>query len=264
MKNYNHLIIPLVAFCFLLLTVNIHSQIVSTAKTGFENMSFSITLDSTEYIQLEPIRVKYNFSNATNKTQTTIIPNFEGQSVLEVEFDGVKKQFDTKNYSGHRPGFPVIFQPGQEHRGIITLDTYLPTCFPKPGKYTIRLSVSGTEEKVLKSNPVEITIKEPTGIDKEAFDFIKQNKAETDYSILYWWNNDGIKLENGNTLLEEFVDRYRDSIYGDYATFALALRYKYKNEPAKAAELFNRLKCKTEFQYHKEVLESLGGKNTCW
>lgn len=74
---------------------------------------------------------------------------------------------------------------------------------------------------------------EPTGVDKAAFDFIKQNKVHERHPILAIWNDD-IKLDNGNTLLEEFVSNYGGSIYGEYAIYQLGNYYYAKREYEKS------------------------------
>lgn len=238
MKNCNYLIISVVLFGLLFFLPSTFSQI--TQKDDIEGISlntsmyFNIALNKTEYFQLEPISVRCKFSNETKESQTTLIPSFLSEGGLEVNFNGERKRFNTISpFRILLRRFPVTFQPGENYEEEITLETSLDEFFPQPGTYAIRLLLTGSEGKLLRSNQVKLTILEPKGIDKEAFDFIQKNKANNSYQILFAWNND-IKLENGKTLLEEFVSKYSASIYGEIAIYQLGNYYFGNHELEKA------------------------------
>ena len=160
----------------------------------------------------------------------------------KTHFNGGGKRFNSITiFSGFPSGFPVTFQSGNGYKDDITLDTNLDEFFPQPGIYTIRLLLNGSEGKLLRSNLVELTIIEPTGIDKEAFNFIQQNKIYNRHPILFVWNND-VKCKNGKTLLEEFVSKYSASIYGEIAIYQLGNYYFRNHEPEKAEVELKKLK----------------------
>lgn len=276
MKNCNYLIISVVLFGLLFFSPNVLPQTDSTQKDISENspfnpaMSFNIALDKTEYFQLEPITLRCKFSNKTKEPQTTFIPSFKNESRLEVGFNGESKQFNQISYLMiflTRPPEPVTFQPGKGVEEEITLETSLDEFFPKPGIYTIRLSVKGSENlegNSLWSNPVEITILEPRGINKEAFDFIQQNKINRIRAVLFHWNND-IKLENGKTLLEEFVSKYSGSVYGEIGIYQLGNYYRQRQECEKAKIELKKLKFSKNPRIVKDAKATLSDveKSSC-
>lgn len=254
MKHNNYLIMSVIALGLLLFARDVSAQTVSTQKDGFEKMTFNIAFDKSSYFQLEPITVSCKFANTTDNPQAAHIPYFKTQSSLDVYFKGKKKQFNSiTSFSVlMASGSPLIFKPGDRYEDEITLDTSLDEFFPQPGTYMIQLSLTGSEGKLIQSNSLEIIIKEPKGIDKEAFDFIQQNKAHNRYPILFVWNND-IKCKDGKILLEEFVSKYSESLYGEYAIYQLGNYYFRNHEPEKAKIELEKLKFSNNPRIAKEA-----------
>lgn len=240
MNIYRYLLTSIVLFGVLYTSPSLTSQTVTSRIANSEiifinpEMHFEISMDKTEYLQLEPISIRCKFTNETDKPQTTIIPSFLKESWIEVDSNGKSKQFDRLSiFTGLLRREPITFDPGSGFGEEITLETSLGEFFPEPGTYNIRLIIAGLEGKLIRSNTVQLTIVEPKGIDKKAFDFIKQNKVHERHPILAIWNDD-VKLENGKTLLEEFVSSYGGSIYGEYAIYHLGNYYFAKGEYEKA------------------------------
>jgi hypothetical protein len=242
MKNYSYFVITIVLIGELFYSANILSQTISPEKADSEIVSinsamrFEIALDKTEYLQLEPISIKCQFSNETNKPQTTIVPSFLKESQMEVNLNGESKQFNSLSiFTGLLRRTPVTIEAGNAFGEEITLETNLDEFFPVPGTYTIRLVIAGSKGKLLRSNSVKLTIFEPTGINKEAYDFIQRNKVHWRHPVLFYWDND-IKGEDGKTLLEEFVSKYSESIYGEAAIYQLG-NYYFRNDEYEKAEV---------------------------
>lgn len=85
--------------------------------------------------------------------------------------------------------------------------------FPMPGRYQLQFEYNGAL-----SNTIDITINEATALDLEAFDILR--KYEDAYT--FDWARKG---ENGRLKLEEFVEKYRQTVYGEYAAVHLARTY---------------------------------------
>lgn len=247
MKNNRYLVMTFVLFSGLLYSLNILSQTV-TQKNDSETasinskMRFEITSDRIAYLQFEPINIKCKFTNQTDVPQTTIVPSFLKESRIEVNFNGESRQFNRLSiFTGLLLRKPVTFQPGTSFEEEITLETSLDEFFPDPGTYTIKLLLLGSEGKLIQSNSIELTIVEPTGINKEAYNFIQKNKIHRRYPVLFAWNDD-IKNESGKTLLEEFVSEYSASIYGEEAIYQLGNYYFRRGECEKAKIELEKLK----------------------
>lgn len=261
MKKRSYLITSAVLLCFLFFTQKVLPQSASTGNAGFENMSFEIELmDKTDYVPLEPVRIKCKFLNKTNEAQTIIPPDFKSESGIEVDFNGERKQFyEISLFRVFIARQPMALQVGKEIEQIITLDTKLDEFFPKPGSYSIRLVVRAAEGKTVESNALEINIVEPEGIDKEALNFIRQNKIHNTYPMLFTWKED-VKAKNGKTLLEEFVSKYSESVYGELAIYKLGKLYFIKGENEKARIEFEKLKfSKNPLIYNNETFIRYNG-----
>lgn len=263
MKNFSFLVMTIVLFGGVFCAPKVLAQNVSSQNADSETavinsaMRFEIALDRPEYLQLEPVGVKCGFSNETDKPITTLIPSFLNESRLEVNSGGESRQFNSLSiFSGLLRRSPVTFAPGTSAEENITLEKGLDEIFPAPGTYTIRLALPGSEGNLIWSNPVKITILEPAGIDKEAFNFIQRNKSHRRYPVLFLWNDD-IKNEAGQTLLEEFVSKYSASIYGESAIYQLGNYYFRRNEYEKARTELKKLKFSRNPRIAKQASDTL-------
>lgn len=239
-------------FVFLLVPLVSYSQEAEGSRIN-PDMSLTIVLERTVYFRLEPIQINSSFTNDTAIPQTTVIPNYTNNGILIVKSDDGKEssnQLSVVRVFG--PSFPVTFQRSKGAEKEINFETRLDEIFPRAGIYELKLAVLGSEGKLIESNSVEITIREPEGSDKAAFEFIQKNKAHQQFPVLFTWNIHK-KNEAGKTLLEEFVSKHGESVYGDYAILHLARYYRATKQFEKAKIELEKLKFSKNPRIAKEA-----------
>ena len=257
MKNKRLLIIAALCLSAAILSIQVAAQSEDVGHFINPEMSLIINLEKDTYKQWEPVILRSRIENKTDTVLTTLIPDIVSEGSILIESGKEKREFD--ELSIIRPFLarqPVTLDPGQGLNEEFVLERDLDEFFPKPGVYMIRILLSSTGGKRIVSNPVEIHIESPTGIDKEALEFIKRNKAHSRYPILFTWNND-VRTENGKTLLEEFVSKYSGSVYGDYAIYQLGNYYFVRREFDKAKIELNKVKNSPISRIAKESKQTL-------
>lgn len=208
-------------------------------KDDFGKLSFDVNLNKNDYFPLEPLFAQVKVTNNTDKSLNILsTPDFK-RLYLIVKFGGKRKVFNTLFLtSGSRPGFGIVIDKGQSIDADIVLETYLAEIFPEYGQYQIQFVLSnGKTEKLrkeIRSDIKEIIIKEPFGINKEAIEFLRQNQEQS----LFWWKESGEQEsieKNGRPLIEEFVNKYSETVFGELAVYQLGIHYLNGGyiEPAK-------------------------------
>lgn len=212
-----------------------------TDKNDFEKMSFEMELNKTEYILLEPIAIKFKFSNKTDQPQTSYTPNWFTETSVKISYNDESQERALYNISTGGVRFPRIFMTGKtiEDPGILQ-PNYVNKFFAEPGKYQLQFFLSGGEGlERISSSVFEVEIKQPTGIDKKAFDYLMKYQSESEGDLFYWTKQDG---KRNLARLETFVARYSSSVYGDYAIYSLGNFYLFYNELDKAKIEFEKIK----------------------
>lgn len=233
----------------------------------------------SDYILLEPVYVKFKVT-----VPSAAVPRLSEAITASISFRGKTRQFRGLSSNVADPGNPQklpetnvkellgmtatvgilddalmsskqVAQGDKEKNKTVESGSYsyeseevierVEDFFPEPGNYQIRFYLFGAA-----SNSVDITIVEPTGIDKEAFDFLKRYKNPLTFE---WVSQE----KNGLALLKTFVDKYGDSVYGEAAVYQLGLSYFYKAEFEKAKVLFEKLKNSKNKNISKNAEDSL-------
>src|SRR5207245_10787060 len=105
---------------------------------------------------------------------------------------------------------PGIIRSGESHqtKELLTLD--LDKVFPQPGTYQIQAVLrNGKGKQQVKSNLLTIHVLEPTGLDIQAFDYLK-NSTKTSYFF------SGLEHDKTKVQMVEFVSNIRERSYGSY------------------------------------------------
>lgn len=242
MKNDRLLVIALLLLGFWILPIGVSGQNAGSEFGINPDMSLNVAVEKTSYIQWEPITLHARFENRTDRPLSSLVPSLISEGAIVVESGMEKRQFNELSiFRSMLARQPVTFSPGQGIDEEFTLERALDEFFPKPGTYSIRIVLNGTDGRKIVSNPVEIIIDGATGIDKEALEFIKRNKIHSRYPMLFTWNTD-IKNEDGMTLLEAFVSKYSSSVYGETAIYQLGNYYFRKEEYERAQAELEKLK----------------------
>lgn len=229
------------------------------SQSKFCKLKFEVSPLKDTYLPLEPIRFSYRISNPTDSPIEIWWSFPDVIFTLNVNKDNETRSPQLSNLKA-RKGITLI-QPNEVFEGQQTLNYQLSNIFPENGKYELFFTIYGKESNKasgdkLVSSKVEITIQQPSGINAEALDFIyKTHKTPIVLGIFQNWED---KRENQiQTPLEEFVEKYGDSVYGDYAIYYLANSYKYTKRYDLAKKEFNKLKDRKNFAYEKEVIQAL-------
>lgn len=212
----------------------------SKKQDDFEKMKFEVAPDKDSYILLEPIRLKFKFSNQTSAPVTTFQPFFIHESKLIIFFNGETRVFNDLSSINGIPAvrFPIIFKP----QSLVSDEkifnpAFVGAFFPVAGDYKLQFILRSADgEKSIQSNVLDIRIEEPAGIDRDALDFLRRN--EKYFGLSSWVFSD----KEGTELLEQFVRRYGRSIYGDFGISGLAYTYLGQSKLDKAKAEFEKLK----------------------
>jgi hypothetical protein len=199
---------------------------------------FEVELNKDEYLLMEPVFVKFKFFNRTALSQKVVPPYFVYESKLIVTYLGKTSIFNDLTSGGEIPGvrFPQILRPTESiNKEEVFNSAYTGVFFPVPGIYFLQFELrDSTGTNILTSNLVEVRIVNPQGADKEAYDFMKGHK---DFFALSSWTG-----KEGEALLETFVNRYSETVYGELAINSLGHIYLGKGELDKAELQFGKLK----------------------
>lgn len=230
-------------FCLILLTtVNLvsfaqNSMVEKKSSSNFEKMSFEVSLDNDNYMPLEPMFAKFSFANKTSDELITEIPNFLQETKIRVGFD---RKIRDINYLGSVIGngirFPSTFKPNEIYEKEEMLGPSVGWHFTEKGTYQLQFILRSADgSHTLESNLIEIEIREPQGKDKEAFNFLNKHR---DFFGLSSWFPEKKECEN---LLETFVNKYSQSVYGELAISSLGDTYFSKGEFDKAKAEFEKI-----------------------
>ena len=217
----------------------------------FNDLTLEMSTTKVHFVHLEPIPITLRLAN---RTAEPIL----GHNVLRwgtpyvelyvVGSDGGRRKVPLTNASINIGGNSLTIQPGQSYEATQLLRLGLGETFPQPGQYTLQAMIYGLNpsEKV-DSNLLTIDIKEPHGKDAEAAEFIR-NKANTPdfFNSVY---------SSKPKVVEEFISKYADTVFGDYAVLMLGEYYFVKGDFEKALKHFLKLADKKDFAFADKVKE---------
>ena len=208
-----------VIFCLGIFLQSSNAQ--EKGRDGFEKMTFEVKFDKKNYFPVEPVFAKFKFSNQTQKLIETYAPNFVSESKVKFKIDGKMREISWFNsIIGGGIRFPNTFKPNEFYEREELLGPTFGWNFTEPGNFQLQFILRSSDgSKTIESNVIDITIENPTGINKEAFDFMKKHK---DFFGLSSWAYAGEEREN---LLETFVNNYSQSVYGELAISSLGTVY---------------------------------------
>jgi TolA-binding protein len=224
----------------------------------FSDLTLEIAAPKEEFNQLEPIPLVISLSNKKDRPilgHTTL--NFTGNYIqLFVNQLGSEKRRieDLTMVRAFVGAHPQKILPGNvlQEKQLIDLD--LDKIFPYPGEYQLQaelLDVDG--KKTVKSNHLRIRILEPTGLNRQAFEFIKNNSNPS-----YFLNGYERVVDNKPlSILEEFVSRFSETAYGDYAVFQLGEVYFSKEDYKQAIKHLEKVAKKSDFVFAEKVKDYL-------
>jgi hypothetical protein len=190
-------------------------------KEDFSKIKFEVELGKTDYLLLEPIILKCKFSNPTTETLDIYKPDIVSQLRLQTILNG-KTDIRRDLFAIDVNKMPVI-QPMKPGEVIEEQVLFQPNegLLKKVGNYQLQFFINNSGENLL-SNTINVFVKYPNGIDKEAYEFLLNNKNKDGLSV-FSLN----EVKGNNLLIETFVNKYIGTKYGSYAVLYLGKTYFY-------------------------------------
>jgi hypothetical protein len=154
------------------------------STTGqLKDFTITVTTPQKSYLELEPIPIVISLENETNRP-------LMGHSVFEfsaayfhlfVDLDDGPHEVPRSTYIADIIGDHREFRPGEEAKKTECLKVRLSKAFPKPVKYQLTAQLRSLHgSPSVSSQPFEVEIVAPQGLDAEALKFISAN-SDPDY-----------------------------------------------------------------------------------
>jgi hypothetical protein len=204
---------------------------------SFSDLTLELTAPKQNLVQLEPIPIILTLRNKTAYSiisQTTL--DFAAGRVQLFIIEDNREPVRIQNISPIAK-FVVVdpgpIRPGERRQTKELLNIALDKVFPQPGSYQIQAVLRDDREKQqIKSNLLTLRVLEPTGLDMQAFDYLKHRTNPS-----YFFS--GLEAEKTESQLLEFVSNFRDSSYGDHAAFLLSHLYFARKDHQRLIEQLN-------------------------
>lgn len=225
---------------------------IAQTNVKFSDLKLEISTRKDNFVQLEPIVIKFKVSNPTTQsilghTSFNLTSNFTNLVVRNEK--GEEKMFSGFSPLPKQVGvYPRPIKPGESQEVENLLNYRLQEMFPSAGKYEVR-SIFFNFSKPGKaiSNTVTLTIKAPEQPDKEAFDFINK----TANSAMFFTGD--VSLEKREKIWRKFLLQHANTVYADFITFALGQHLFFANQFQESQTLLEGLSSKPDFIFADRV-----------
>lgn len=214
-----------------------------STKADFSQLELALATPKAETLLLEPIPLSLKLSNRTKYAITAhrdfgVTSNYV-QVFVGTNVKTMKEITDKSLIQVSKFVQPFDLEAGQafESEGflMLKLDEY----FPQSGTYKLQVAFRDIGGARIFSNVVTLNVVEPQGIDRVAYDYIKQSgKADVFFSGI------GIFRKDGTDVTQEFAAAFESSGYADHALAILAERKFAEQEYTEAEALFDKVKKK--------------------
>lgn len=235
------LILIIIGFCF----ITNNAQTKQINYSPLTQLTWKVSSTGNNYYLGIPIR--FNFQITNNTTFPTKKYGDGFGLYLDMTYvdkkNNIKKTKRFTRLTHYTNDFILVNQIIAPNGHSITLkrtqEFDFDGMFEESGEYHLTFIVpyDGIDGEVreLKLNPVIINFEKPQGVDKEAYNYLNQDKKDTLYGRF-------IRNINGGNQLEAIFNKFEKSIYGQYA-LCLALQwYKSKNQTEKVEQITAKLK----------------------
>lgn len=216
---------------------------VSTSADGqvfveddqFSKLTLQASLNKDRFVPLEPIFLSLRLFNGTPSPLSTIsLPSFE-KIVLRVRKDKNSRSFSGLFFTGPpREGLGRIFKPGASLNDQLALTKDLDLMLSEEGKYLIQFELTNSAENKIQSNEIEIWRVEPNENERLAIAFLKEHST----GELFWWKDS----KSGQVLLESFVERFQNTVFGEFAILKLGFAYISMGDCEKGREVLSKIR----------------------
>lgn len=225
------------------------------AQSEIPKLTLEFSAEQNTYVQLEPILIRFKLSNQTNApikyhgllglgSQLNFLVRQENGEVVRLD----------SFYNGNRSLSFYTMQPNNSYeRKELLEEKILEAVFPHPGRYEVRVEftyskdIGGKQQEKIISNPVTFEIHAPQGINKQAYDYIKQTLEP---------KQNKVSIEELVQLRQHFMDNFGNSVYGKYIAIKLAGNYQMLGDDGKAERELCKI-ANVNFIYSDQVKQTL-------
>lgn len=208
---------------------------VVAAQAQSSRLSLELSKSQENHLRAEPISFTLRLFNQTNQPiswKGSLISN-ANINLIAINANEVETRFDGNNYvTPYTYTIPRVMQPGEQVQESLLLETdLLDKLFLNPGLYTFRVefscdtNVAGEPRTKITSNPISINVLQPQGINLQAYQYIREKFGASSYQL---------DARARADLKQEFVNRFRNSVYAKYIIVSLGETYQRLGEDAKA------------------------------
>ena len=230
------------------------------STTGqLKDFTLTVTTPQRSYLELEPIPIVITLKNETNRPLMGHSLFYFDASYFHLfvhREDGTHDLGGLSTYIADYNATHREFRPGEEAKKTQCLDVRLSKAFPKPGKYKLTAELRSLDgSPAVSSQPFEVEIVAPQGVEAEALKFIRTN-GDPDYFFT------GIQRHRRPAIMEpsvveNFLALYGDTAYADDATYLLGEIQFAKREYLKARTIFQGLAKQPDYPFAGDVAQFL-------
>jgi hypothetical protein len=191
--------------------------------------ALDMTLSRTRLLTLEPIQALVTLRNKSEEVQA-VTSSFFG-SAIYYHREG-ETEWQLYNPPGLQPAPPpprrIVLQPGEvmiNYYAFLDVQSSGAPLFNQPGEYWLKAVF---HELFIESLPQKVRVAAPTGRDVEAYNHLREHNLAR-YLTLKPGGLITLARKSDNPIqeLKEFVAKYNESIYADYAILAIGLLNGY-------------------------------------
>lgn len=223
----------------------------------FSELTFVVTPERDTFLPMEPIVLRLNLINNTNSPvlgHTNIDFNSSYVDLYVSDGKGNRMKIGSLGtvIASREPQNDKLIPPNQKTEVtdvFYTLHRY----FPEIGTYTLEMELRGTKsEQKVRAAPITISIIEPTGRDRAAYNFLKTKKVP-----MFFFNGQGSTESELFKHFENIANQFGDTDYGDYATWVVANTSRFRGDKVKAKQMLKRLQSRPNFVFKEKVKKLL-------
>jgi hypothetical protein len=210
-------------------------------KLDFTKVIFEVTLEKNNLMFLEPLVIKFKFSNQTDKQIEFYKPNL---SDIELQITNEGGKFvlhkDLFAFYINRPRSISRLAPGESIEEIFITKPGNDRLFKESGNFQLKFFIAQDEKKW--SNVNNVVIKEPEGEDLEVWNKIKDKKSFAYFiqnAEILGSNIDPEETAKFQAEVEDILQKYPNSFYAQSLRQSLD---KFKANEAKRQEFQEKIK----------------------
>ena len=228
-----------------------------SAWYGFNELTLEIKAPEESYLELQPVPLILTLSNKTDRV-------LNGHSALKFSAHYLRLSVRREGEKWREPQVTALYAmvfihpramgPGDKFTTNEILAFRTEEIFPGPGTYELKARMGCTDgSQRIESRPITVRITQPEGKDLEAYNFLRKH-TQPEY---FFTGMFAVRDKSVRETLEKFVTMFRDTAYGEDASFTLGQVQFVKDELAAARFQFEGLANNPDFIFAERVKDYL-------